>query len=237
MLGKELRDYRKEHGYLQKEIAETLGISASLLSRIERGKREVTVEEERKILELFPELAKEKLPGKYTVYTDGGCGFNPGGPGGIGAVILDVEGKVIQEISKGFHASTNNRMELLAAIEALKAIPAGAEVKVKSDSQYLVRTMEEGWSRNKNHDLWKQLDEALRGKKVSFKWVRGHNGNQWNERCDELATAGINSGDKEVDAGYIPTRNASQAKRKPSTPPGGAMAVSLDVPELMPVHR
>lgn len=237
MLGKELRDYRKEHGYLQKEIAETLGISASLLSRIERGKREVTVEEERKILELFPELAKEKLPGKYTVYTDGGCGFNPGGPGGIGAVILDVEGKVIQEISKGFHASTNNRMELLAAIEALKTIPAGAEVKVKSDSQYLVQTMEEGWSRNKNHDLWKQLDEALRGKKVSFKWVRGHNGNQWNERCDELATAGINSGDKDVDAGYIPTRNASQAKRKPSTPPGGAMAVSLDVPELMPVHR
>ena len=67
MLGKELRDYRIEHGYLQKEIAETLGISASLLSRIERGKREVTVEEERKILELFPELAKEKLPGKYTV--------------------------------------------------------------------------------------------------------------------------------------------------------------------------
>ena len=98
MLGKELRDYRKEHGYLQKEIAETLGISASLLSRIERGKREVTVEEERKILELFPELAKEKLHGKYTVYTDGGCGFNPGGPGGIGAVILDAEGKVIQEI-------------------------------------------------------------------------------------------------------------------------------------------
>ena len=63
MLGKELRDYRKEHGYLQKEIAETLGISASLLSRIERGKREVTVEEERKILELFPELAKENSLG------------------------------------------------------------------------------------------------------------------------------------------------------------------------------
>ena len=178
MLGKELKKYRKGHGYSQKEIAAKLDISASLLSRIETGKREITSEEERKFLTLFPDLVKEKSPRKYTVYTDGGCGFNPGGPGGIGVVILDGTGAVIKEISKGYWTSTNNRMELLAAIEALKTIPDGAKIKLMSDSQYLVRTMEEGWSRKKNHDLWDQLDKARRKKKVTFKWVRGHNGNR-----------------------------------------------------------
>lgn len=142
MLGKEFKKYRKGHGYSQKEVAAKLGISASLLSRIETGKREITAEEERKFLTLFPDLAKDKPPVRYTIYTDGGCGFNPGGPGGIGAVILNEGGKVVQEISKGYYASTNNRMELLAAIEALKTIPEGTKIKLISDSQYLVRTME-----------------------------------------------------------------------------------------------
>lgn len=197
MLGKELRDYRIEHGYLQKEIAETLGISASLLSRIERGKREVTVEEERKILELFPELAKEKLPGKYTVYTDGGCGFNPGGPGGIGAVILDAEGKVIQEISKGFHASTNNRMELLAAIEALKTIPAGAEVKVSPTPSI--------WSR-----LWKKDGAGIRTMTFGSNWMKLFAAKRY-RLSGSVATTGT-SGTRDVTS--LPRRGSTAATKK-----------------------
>ena len=243
MLGKELKAYRKKRGYLQKEIAETLGMSVSSLSRIERGKRDVTPEEKRKILSLFPDLGKGSKK-KYTIYTDGGCEFNPNGPGGIGVVILDEENKLLQEISKGYTASTNNRMELLAAIEGLRMLPAGVEVIVISDSQYLVCTMEEGWKRNKNRDLWKELDKNLCEKKVTFKWIRGHNGNQWNERCDELATAGINSSHKAVDKGYVPAGNASYNKKKTPSTTGGAMAVTIDIPDLlfaprndMQIHR
>jgi RNase H len=86
--------------------------------------------------------------------------------------------------------TTNNRMELTAAIEALRAIEPGAEVVVYSDSTYLVNTMSRGWKRNANHELWSELDRQVSARhRVDFRWVAGHAGDPWNERADRLAQA------------------------------------------------
>jgi RNase H len=86
--------------------------------------------------------------------------------------------------------ATNNRMELRAAIEALRAIEPGAEVVVYSDSTYLVNTMSRGWKRNANHELWSELDREVSARpRVDFRWVAGHAGDPWNERADRLAQA------------------------------------------------
>lgn len=95
-----------------------------------------------------------------------------------------------REISGGpYPATTNNRMELMAAIEALRALKPGAEVVLHSDSTYLVHTMSRGWKRNANHELWDQLDREVRARRVDFRWVAGHAGDRWNERADRLAQA------------------------------------------------
>ena len=133
------------------------------------------------------------------IYTDGGCSHNPG-PGGYGAVIL-AQGKR-QEISGGFKHTTNNRMELMACIVALKSIKPGVSVIVHSDSQYVVNGISKGWAakwqaqgwmRNKkdaaeNYDLWQDLLDACEPLNVHFIWVKGHAGNEENECCDQLAT-------------------------------------------------
>lgn len=133
------------------------------------------------------------------IYTDGGCSCNPG-PGGYGAVILE-KGKR-RELSGAFKHTTNNRMELLACIMALKEIRPDASVIVHSDSQYVVNGIAKGWAekwrkngwmRNKNdaaenYDLWQQLLDACEPLDAHFVWVKGHAGNEENERCDELAT-------------------------------------------------
>jgi ribonuclease HI len=133
------------------------------------------------------------------IYTDGGCSCNPG-PGGYGAVIL-AAGKR-SEISGGFKHTTNNRMELMACIVALKSIKPGASVLVHSDSQYVVNGISKGWAakwraqgwmRNKNdaaenYDLWQELLDACAPLNVRFVWVKGHAGNEENECCDQLAT-------------------------------------------------
>lgn len=139
--------------------------------------------------------------GKYTVYSDGGCSVNPGGRGGYGAIIIDDEGNITQ-LSEGFMASTNNRMELMGAIASLSLIPKGAKVDFYSDSKYVVDTMLHNYSRNKNVDLWSQLDNAVKGKKIKYMWVRGHNGDKFNEICDKLATAAMNKEELLQDAGY-----------------------------------
>ena len=120
------------------------------------------------------------------VYADGSCEGNPG-PGGWGVVIVTPQGT--DRRSGGDSQTTNNRMEIMAAIEALRAIDPGPPVIVRSDSQYLVKTMNEGWRRTKNQDLWKQLDAevARHGHNVRFEWVRGHAGDARNEEADELA--------------------------------------------------
>lgn len=136
---------------------------------------------------------------KVNIYTDGACKGNPGAGGW--AAILEFEGKE-KELCGGEKNTTNNRMELTAAIEGLKALKTECIVDLYSDSQYLVNAINkgwlEGWKKNGwrkadksavlNDDLWKQLDELLSRHEVTFIWVRGHDGHAYNERCDVLAS-------------------------------------------------
>ena len=134
------------------------------------------------------------------IYTDGACSGNPG-PGGWAAILK--YGEFRKEMSGGEKSTTNNRMELTGAISGLSALKEPCSVKLYSDSQYLVRAINEGWAekwkakgwmRNKNEpalnsDLWEQLLQLLSVHSVEFIWVRGHNGHAENERCDRLAVA------------------------------------------------
>ena len=120
-----------------------------------------------------------------TIYTDGSCLTNPG-PGGWGAIVLRDNGEP-ERLSGGHPHTTNNRMEMTAAIRGLEAAPAGTPVAVYSDSQYLVNTMTLNWKRRKNHDLWKQLDSLADERYVTWFWVRGHDGDRWNTEADRLA--------------------------------------------------
>ena len=149
------------------------------------------------------------------IYTDGACSGNPG-PGGYGAVLLYFAKDMRKEISAGFKLTTNNRMELLAAIEALSLLKEPCQVKLYSDSKYLVDAVRlrwvykwqaKNWMRNKtdpaiNVDLWERLLPLLKTHDVEFLWVKGHANNVENERCDELARAAIASKDKQADAGF-----------------------------------
>lgn len=149
----------------------------------------------------------------YILYTDGGCSNNPGGVGGIGVVAIDTEtGECIEE-SRGYASTTNNRMEIRAALVALQMVPDGCSVLLHSDSQYLLNTIAGVWQKKKNRDLWKMLDAELnRVGDVSTQWVKGHNGNPYNERCDELATQAM-CGELITDEGY---EDASKGAAMPS---------------------
>ena len=134
------------------------------------------------------------------IYTDGACSGNPG-PGGWGAILK--YGAHERELSGGEPSTTNNRMELLGAITALEALKEPCEVALYSDSQYLVKAINEGWAvrwrkngwmRNKkdpavNVDLWERLLKLLEEHDVTFHWVKGHAQNPMNNRCDALAVA------------------------------------------------
>ncbi len=135
------------------------------------------------------------------IFCDGACSGNPG-PGGYGAILR--YGGHEKEISGGAAETTNNRMELSAAIEALRLLTRPCRVTVTTDSQYLVKGITEwitGWQRNGwrnskkepvvNRDLWELLLEATQKHSVQWKWVRGHAGHAENERCDQLARMGI----------------------------------------------
>ena len=140
---------------------------------------------------------------EVVIYTDGACSGNPG-PGGWGAVLL--YGEKIKEISGGEAETTNQRMELTAVIQALKVLKvSGWKVTVYSDSAYIVNAfaqkwidkwLKNGWKNSKkedvaNQDLWKELIELGKINRVEIKKVKGHSGDRWNERCDELARSGI----------------------------------------------
>ena len=133
------------------------------------------------------------------IYSDGACSGNPG-PGGYGTII--VFGEIEKELSGGERETTHNRMELLAAISGLEALREPCEVTLYSDSKYLVDAFllgwvyswrDHGWRRGrdelKNPDLWARLLALTEKHKVSFVWVKGHNGHDYNERCDAIATA------------------------------------------------
>ncbi|WJG07858.1 ribonuclease HI [Aliiglaciecola sp. LCG003] len=131
------------------------------------------------------------------IYTDGSCLGNPG-PGGYGAIMIFNHHR--KEISQGFKHTTNNRMELLAAIEALATLNETCTVTLTTDSQYVkngINQWIQNWKKNgwktsarkpvKNADLWKRLDEQASKQKITWKWVKGHSGHPENERCDDIA--------------------------------------------------
>ncbi len=121
----------------------------------------------------------------FVIHTDGACKGNPG-QGGWGAVIEQDGNQTI--ISGGEPHTTNNRMEMTAVIKGLEAIDSHAPVLISSDSTYVINTMTKGWKRKANHDLWEQLDRLVKGRDVSWRWVRGHSGERGNELADSAAT-------------------------------------------------
>tara|TARA_B100001079_G_C16318091_1_gene473374 strand:+ start:233 stop:661 length:429 start_codon:yes stop_codon:yes gene_type:complete len=118
------------------------------------------------------------------IYTDGACLGNPG-PGGWGAVIFE-NGKK-QQLHGAEENTTNNRMEITAVLEALRTIPRNVDVRIFSDSTYVINTMTKNWKRKKNQDLWPQLDNEVEARNVEWEWVKGHSGDRFNEEADQLA--------------------------------------------------
>jgi len=159
------------------------------------------------------------------IYTDGGCAPNPG-PGGWAAILILGDHK--KELKGGEPTSTNNRMELMAAISALEALKLPCLVDMHTDSQYVrdgITKYINNWKRNgwrtaskepvKNDDLWRRLDAAARPHTVNWHWVKGHSGNVYNDRADEL----VHEAREEVKQGInpalvVPRESAASGKRK-----------------------
>jgi ribonuclease HI len=154
------------------------------------------------------------LTAAVEIWTDGACSGNPG-PGGWGAILR--YGASEKDLCGGEALTTNNRMELTAAISALEALKRPSAVELHTDSQYLrdgVMAWMANWKRNgwrtrdrkpvKNEDLWRRLDEATERHEIDWRWVRGHAGDSMNERADELARRGM--------APFLPARPARQSR-------------------------
>lgn len=138
---------------------------------------------------------------KVTIYTDGGCWPNPG-PGGWGAILIDAQRGRQKHLSGNARDTTNSRMELTAAIEALRALKKPCDIVVWSDSKYVINGITiwvNGWIKKgwrtaskqpvKNQDLWQALYAEIQRHDITWKWVKGHSGHPYNEKADELATA------------------------------------------------
>ncbi len=155
------------------------------------------------------------------LYTDGSALGNPG-PGGYGALLI--YGKHRKEVSAGFECTTNNRMEIWAAIAGLEALKEPCAVTIHSDSKYVVNAMGQGWVdgwRNrgwkrkkgplKNGDLWRRLYDLAQTHEITWKWVKGHAGDPHNERCDRLAVGAAKSRDLAVDQGFADGEDEASA--------------------------
>lgn len=152
-----------------------------------------------------------------TIYTDGACHGNPG-PGGYGVVLLSATHR--KELSGGFRLTTNNRMEIMAALVGLQALLKPCNVTLHTDSRYLVDSMSKGWARRwrakgwmrtpteraVNADLWSLMLDVVATHEVEFRWVRGHAGNTENERCDALSVAAARGRNLPADVEYEKTR-------------------------------
>jgi ribonuclease HI len=149
---------------------------------------------------------------RVVAFTDGACSGNPG-PGGYGAILQ--YGDRRRELSGGYRRTTNNRMELTAAIKALEALKEPCFVSLFSDSEYVVKSISNGWARGwrakgwrrsgktvPNWDLWNRLLELCERHQVHMRWVEGHAGHVENERCDQLAVSAAGGADLAVDLGY-----------------------------------
>ena len=152
------------------------------------------------------------------IYTDGSARGNPDGPGGYGTILHYTDPRGVlheREFSQGYIRTTNNRMELMAAITGLEALTKPCQVELYSDSKYLTDAFNQkwidswickGWKRGKNEpvknvDLWQRLLAAMEGHQVTFIWVKGHDGHPLNERCDRLATTAADGADLIKDEG------------------------------------
>ncbi|NOY01050.1 MAG: ribonuclease HI [Verrucomicrobia bacterium] len=152
---------------------------------------------------------------QITIFTDGSSLGNPG-PGGYGT-ILKFNGNS-KELSQGYACTTNNRMELMAAIAGLESLKEPCSVTLTSDSKYVIDAMDKGWIQSwkqkgwtrgkkkplKNADLWQRLLKASLDHDISWQWVKGHAGHPENERCDELAVAAASQKGSPPDEGYLP---------------------------------
>ena len=156
----------------------------------------------RRTAKKLPDVPPEARPGEVLIWTDGACQGNPG-RGGWAAILVDERGSPLEERSGGSPQTTNNIMEMTAALEGMRALPDGAAIVVVTDSRYLLDGMTSwmaGWKRKgwktaggqpvKNKQLWLDLEtEVARHATVRWHWVKGHVGNELNERADELAVA------------------------------------------------
>ena len=145
---------------------------------------------------------------KVEIYSDGACSGNPG-PGGTGTILMS--GELRKELSSGYRKTTNNRMELMAAIIGLSALKKRCSVELYSDSKYMVESMNKGWvqvwqannwKKKKNRDLWVQMLELDKRHEIKFTWVKGHADNEFNNRCDELAVEAAAAEELEIDEWY-----------------------------------
>ena len=150
---------------------------------------------------------------EVSIFTDGACSGNPG-PGGWAAIL--VSGPHRKELSAGYRRTTNNRMELLGVIEGLSALKGRSKVTIWSDSKYVVEAIEKGWAKSwrrngwrkadkkpaLNADLWDRLLNLLDQHQVNFRWLRGHDGHDENERADQLAVEAIQAPGLAIDTAY-----------------------------------
>lgn len=140
---------------------------------------------------------------EYTVYTDGACSGNPG-PGGWAAIVVSRDNDAVKEVSGFEQDTTNNRMELMAAIEGIKSLPDSIVLKLITDSKYVKLGITEwiiGWKKSnwktssnkpvKNKELWQELDALNEGRAITWEWVKGHSGDFFNDKVDELARNAI----------------------------------------------
>ncbi len=175
-------------------------------------------------------MAEQELK-EVTVYTDGSCLGNPG-PGGYGVVLL--YGGKRKELSAGFALTTNNRMEILAAVVGLETLKEPCRVTLYTDSQYVIQAMEKGWAVRWqangwrratgepaiSPDLWERLLQARARHETQFKWVKGHSGDVENERCDVLGRTAASQPNLPPDVGYDPKEtSATPALPAKASPP------------------
>jgi ribonuclease HI len=179
----------------------------------------------------LPETVTELLKsGKVVMFVDGSAS-SVSGAGGFGVILKYKES--VKELSGGFRRTTNNRMEIVACIEGLKALKRKSDVVVFSDSQYVVNSISKGWAkrwrtqnwmrndeeRAENPDLWVRLLELCDRHSVEFRWVKGHNGTKENERCDQLALQAAQQGDLPADEGFENEKPMNSAQLFPATKP------------------
>lgn len=138
----------------------------------------------------------------FNVYCEGGCEINPGGKGGAAAVIINSDTKKMKEVYRGYRASTQKRMEIVAVIIGIQKLPDNCKISLFTESKYVVKTLQGKYPINKDEDLWKDLSRAIGTKDLTVKWIGGRVGNHHNERCEELCDKARNGKKLMNDKGF-----------------------------------